>query len=230
MSETQPSGPQLVIRTDIGRSISDLTRLIDDISKATRVGGEMALAESAPVNLAELLRTLTEVFGETLAKHRQKVVLDLDDSAAPGDEAFIVQGHDLRLGQVFSNLIDNALSFSPSDGAVAIKVRRDADMIVVAVEDDGPGIPAEALGKIFDRFYTYRPDVESFGNNSGLGLSISLEIIEAHGGTITAENRVASPAGEGRSVGVAGARLIVRLPALSPAAAHRAVRSRARRR
>ena len=125
--------------------------------------------------------------------------------------AFMVLGNDSRLGQVVNNLIDNARSFSPPGGTVRVTARRLKNQIEIIVDDDGPGIPAEAMEKIFERFYTHRPH-QPFGQNSGLGLSISKHIIEAHGGRIRAENR-AGPAAEGAPV-VLGARFTVRLPAM----------------
>ena len=99
-------------------------------------------------------------------------------------------GHDSRLGQVFNNLIDNALSFSPPEGSVRIQARREAARIVVTVDDDGPGIRADNIESIFERFYTDRPEGDEFGQNSGLGLAITRQIVEAHRGTIVAENRL----------------------------------------
>jgi two-component system sensor histidine kinase ChvG len=110
-----------------------------------------------------------------------------------------------------SNLVDNARSFSPAGGSVRITCRRLKDQVEILVDDDGPGIQPEALEKIFERFYTDRPE-QGFGQNSGLGLSISKQIVEAHGGTIRVENRTL-PAGRGESTRVLGARFIVRLPA-----------------
>ena len=120
---------------------------------------------------------------------------------------FKVPGHDSRLGQVVSNLVDNARSFSPPGGTVRIICRRVKSDVEINVDDDGPGIQPDALDKIFERFYTDRP-TQSFGQNSGLGLSIVKQIVEAHGGTIRAENR--KPPGGDK---VLGARFIVRLPA-----------------
>jgi two-component system sensor histidine kinase ChvG len=110
----------------------------------------------------------------------------------------------MRLGQVVRNLVDNALSFSPEGAQVKVIARREPGNIVVMVEDQGPGIPEDSLEKIFDRFHTDRPD--SFGKHSGLGLAISRQIVEAHGGTIRAENRMQYDE-------VQGARFIVTLPA-----------------
>jgi len=112
-----------------------------------------------------------------------------------------------RLGQVFRNVIANAQSFSPAGGTVRVALRRIGDFVVVSVDDDGPGIQPDKLESIFERFYSERPADEKFGTHSGLGLSISRQIVEAHGGTIAAENRVA-PTGS-----VAGARFVIRLPA-----------------
>ena len=126
---------------------------------------------------------------------------------------FNVPGHDSRLGQVVSNLIDNARSFSPPGGTVRIVVRRLKNEVEIVVDDDGPGIPPDALEKIFERFYTDRPN-QSFGQNSGLGLSISKQIVEAHGGSIHAANRTSVAAGQAdQEPRVLGARFVVRLPA-----------------
>ncbi len=124
---------------------------------------------------------------------------------------FAVPGHDSRISQVFTNLIDNARSFSPSGGAVRVTARKLKGIIEVLVDDDGPGIREDALQRIFERFYTDRPH-QDYGQNSGLGLSISKQIIEAHGGSIWAENRMGPPGDDGER-GVLGARFVVRLPA-----------------
>jgi two-component system sensor histidine kinase ChvG len=121
-----------------------------------------------------------------------------------------VPGHDSRLGQVISNLLSNAQSFSNAGGKVRIVCRRVRSEIEIMIDDDGPGIGADALERIFERFYTDRPH-QGFGQNSGLGLSISKQIIEAHGGRIWAENRVGPTDADGKPT-VAGARFVVRLP------------------
>jgi len=131
-----------------------------------------------------------------------------------GPHAFVVPGHDSRLGQVINNLIDNARSFSPPDATVRVTCRKLRDAIEIVVDDDGPGIRPEAFDKIFERFYTDRPE-HGFGQNSGLGLSISKQIIEAHRGRLWAENRTAVTAAAGSSEpSVLGARFTVRLPTL----------------
>jgi two-component system sensor histidine kinase ChvG len=130
-----------------------------------------------------------------------------------GQRDFVMGGHDSRLGQVVDNLIANARSFSPPGGAVRITCRRLKDEIEIVVDDDGPGVRPEALEKIFERFYTDRPH-QGFGQNSGLGLSISKQIVEAHGGRLWVENRLCQPVGVGEPPRVAGARFIVRLPAI----------------
>ena len=126
---------------------------------------------------------------------------------APDDSPVFVSGREGPLGQVFRNLIDNAKSFSPPGGRVSVSLSREAADALVSVEDEGPGLPPENLETIFQRFYTARPKGAAFGGNSGLGLSIARQIVEAHGGRIWAENRVDA---EGR---VSGARFQVALPA-----------------
>ena len=126
---------------------------------------------------------------------------------APEDINLTVPAVESRLGQVFRNLIANAMSFSPVNGVIRLTAHRERDTVVISVSDDGPGIPPGKLASIFDRFYTERPVGEKFGTHSGLGLSISKQIIEAHGGTIRAENRIYG------EKGVVGAKFIITLPA-----------------
>ena len=173
-----------VIQHDVKR----LDRLISDISDASRLDAEMQRNDAHPVNLVELLTMVTGVANE---RHDDgvKVALTFEGGRAG---AFTVLGHDSRLGQVIDNLIDNARSFSPAGTTVRVTCRRLKTEVEIVVDDDGPGVPAEAVEKIFERFYTYRPE-QDFGQNSGLGLSISKHIIEAHGGRIWVENRTALP-------------------------------------
>ena len=131
-------------------------------------------------------------------------MLDLPERNDP----LIVEGKESRLVQVVQNLIGNAISFSPPGGRILICAAHVGDSVQMTIEDDGPGIPDGKLEAIFDRFYTERPSGEEFGNHSGLGLSISKQIVEAHGGKIIAENR------RNAEGGVIGARFVVRLPAV----------------
>jgi two-component system, OmpR family, sensor histidine kinase ChvG len=192
-----------VIQHDVKR----LDRLISDISDASRLDAELQRQEVAPVDIAKLLNTLVTVANE-VRKHNEVGVSLTFEGAGPTD--FVVPGHDSRLGQVIDNLIENARSFSPAGGNVRVICRRLRHQIEIVVDDDGPGIRPEALEKIFERFYTDRPE-QGFGQNSGLGLSISKQIVEAHGGRIWAENRLAP--GDHGEAKVLGARFVVRLPA-----------------
>jgi two-component system, OmpR family, sensor histidine kinase ChvG len=199
-----------IIQHDVKR----LDRLISDISDASRLDAELAREDAKPVDMAELLRTTVSLFNDIHRDDTPEVVLDI--AYAPGTWPYRVMGHDSRLGQVIVNLLDNAISFSPPGGRVAVLARRKGHEIQIAVEDEGPGIPDENLERIFERFYTDRPQ-ENFGQNSGLGLNISRQIAVAHGGRLWAENR--PPKGVGRGKGDAsvgrsgGARLVMRLPA-----------------
>jgi two-component system sensor histidine kinase ChvG len=164
--------------------------------------------EVAPVNLAKLLATVVAVQNETRQADIANVSLTFEGGGPP---AFVVPGHDSRLGQVVNNLIDNARSFAPAATTVRVTCRRVRDEVEIVVDDDGPGIRPDAFDKIFERFYTDRPH-QGFGQNSGLGLSISKQIIEAHSGRVWAENRLGVPVAEGEPR-VLGARFTVRLPA-----------------
>ena len=195
-----------VIEHDVRR----LDRLISDISDASRLDAELQRQDIAPVDLRRLLMTLTLVANETRLGHDVAVEVRFEGRSA--NDGFSVPGHDSRLGQVISNLLSNAQSFSEAGGKVRILCRRMRTEIEIMVDDDGPGIRPDALERVFERFYTDRPH-QGFGQNSGLGLSISKQIIEAHSGRIWAENRLGRKGPDGES-SVAGARFVVRLPAL----------------
>jgi two-component system sensor histidine kinase ChvG len=194
-----------VIEHDVKR----LDRLISDISDASRLDAELQRQDMAPVDLRRLLTTLASVANETKLGH--DVTVEARFEGRITSDTFSVPGHDSRLGQVISNLLSNAQSFSNAGGKVRIVCRRVRNEIEIVVDDDGPGIGEDALERIFERFYTDRPH-QGFGQNSGLGLSISKQIIEAHGGRIWAENRAGPLDAEGNPT-VAGARFVVRLPA-----------------
>jgi two-component system sensor histidine kinase ChvG len=190
-----------VIMHDVKR----LDRLISDISDASRLDAELAREGTDPVDMAKLLETVVAIARETRVPDKRQIQLTLERGRR-GKDAFFVLGHDSRLGQVFNNLIDNALSFSPPEGTVRIHARCQGNAIIVTVDDDGPGIRSDNIESIFERFYTDRPEGDDFGQNSGLGLAISRQIVEAHRGTIKAENRLAADGS------VEGARFTVILP------------------
>lgn len=185
-----------IILDDVQR----LDRLISDISDASRLDAELSRAQTEAVDLGQLLGALGETYAAMAEEKDLRFKLDL-----PARD-MSVQGIEGRLGQVFRNLISNAISFSPKDGTIRLQARPQGDVVEVTVEDDGPGIPEGKLAAIFDRFYSERPKDEKFGTHSGLGLSISKQIIEAHNGQILAENR------RDADGNVAGARFRVRLP------------------
>jgi two-component system, OmpR family, sensor histidine kinase ChvG len=199
-----------IIKHDVQR----LDRLISDISDASRLDAELVREDARPVDLSELLRTTVSLFNDIHRDDTPEVVLEIAYSS--GARPYHAVGHDSRLSQVIVNLLDNAISFSPPGGRVTVAARRVGHEIQIAVEDEGPGIPPENLERIFERFYTDRPQ-ESFGQNSGLGLNISRQIVVAHGGRLWAENRLLS-ATSAKTVreterGPSGARFVIRLPA-----------------
>ena len=171
------------------QDVRRLDRLITDISNASRLDAELSRDRPRPVDLAALLSDIVAVYGTTARAGETAVTLDL-----AMDGAARVMGRDGPLGQVFRNLVDNARSFSPQGASVRVSLRReDGDPLLplrIRVEDDGPGIPPENLETVFERFYTSRPRGTAFGSNSGLGLSIVRQIVEAHGGLVTASNRL----------------------------------------
>ncbi|MBV8964252.1 MAG: stimulus-sensing domain-containing protein, partial [Hyphomicrobiales bacterium] len=195
-----------VIQHDVRR----LDRLISDISDASRLDAELAREDSEPFELSALLKAIVSVANDVRHEGQAKVELVVAPHAF-GKNAYLTVGHDSRIGQVITNLIDNARSFSPPEKSVRVELNRRGEFIEIVVEDEGPGISEHALERIFERFYTDRPN-QGFGQNSGLGLSISRQIVEAHGGRIWAENRGATGAELDASVST-GARFTVRLPA-----------------
>jgi two-component system sensor histidine kinase ChvG len=205
VAKTEESRARLlnIIQHDVKR----LDRLISDIADASRLDAELQRQEAAPVDLAKLLSTLVGVANEVKRDDGVRVTLRFEGGGA---RSFQAPGHDSRLGQVVDNLIENARSFSPAGGTVRVTCRRIKNHIDILVDDDGPGVRPDAVDKVFERFYTDRPH-QGFGQNSGLGLSISKQIVEAHGGGIWVENRTATAA-DG-TLTVTGARFVVRLPA-----------------
>jgi two-component system sensor histidine kinase ChvG len=187
-----------IILDDIER----LSRLITDISDASRLDAELSRDVLEPIDLEAMLRTLVDIHETTRPEGTAHVVLTLPERR----RGLVVSGIESRLSQVFLNLIGNAVSFSPPGADIRVRAREDGRAVLVTVEDDGPGIPPEKLTTIFDRFYTERPAAEKFGTHSGLGLSISQQIVEAHRGRIWAENR------HDASGAVCGARFLIRLP------------------
>ena len=194
----------------IHHDVQRLDRLISDISDASRLDAELQRQEAVPVDAAKLLTALVGVANEVKRDDGVKVTLRFEGGSGP--RAFEVPGHDSRLGQVVDNLIENARSFSTPGGIVRVTCRRLKNNIEILVDDDGPGVRPDAFEKVFERFYTDRPH-QGFGQNSGLGLSISKQIVDAHGGAIWVENRPGAPDENGEET-VTGARFIVRLPAL----------------
>ena len=203
LAKTEASRNRLleIINHDVRR----LNRLISDIADASRLDAELALQNADPIDLRELMENIVDINRQICADKGIVIGMKVDESRRP----YLVFGHDLRIGQVVTNLIENARSFVPEGtGRVDVRLFRDGPgTLAVTVTDNGPGIPEEAFERIFERFYTDRPQGEAFGQNSGLGLSISRQIVEAHGGTLTAGNVTRSD-GE-----VAGARFRIELPA-----------------
>ena len=194
-----------VIQHDVRR----MDRLISDISDASRLDAELARQDGAAVDVKQLLTDLVDIARQTRATSKTVAIELKIDNRNAGKSGFKVLGHDLRLGQVVTNLIENARSFVPeAGGRITVRLGRHRGAVQVIVEDNGPGIRAEVIERVFERFYTDRPDGEDFGQNSGLGLSISRQIIEAHGGRLTAENIPGDEPGNW-----AGARFIIELPA-----------------
>jgi two-component system, OmpR family, sensor histidine kinase ChvG len=188
-----------VIEHDVRR----LDRLVSDISNASRLDSELVKEEEEPFNLVKMITNLSDFMGEEARSKGIEFITDLPS------EPIVIDGLESRLAQVFVNLLSNAISFCEDGDAIRVWARKRENRVLVVVEDTGPGIPEQALIKIFNRFYSERP-AGQFGNNSGLGLAISKQIIEAHGGVIWAEN--IRPTDADITSDPLGARFVVGLP------------------
>lgn len=201
-ARTEDDRTQLV--KEIQNELKRLNQLINDVSNVSRLDAELARQQMQRTSLRAMLDNVCGIFRDLLADDTRKIALELDKGLT--EAQLTVNGNEGRLGQVFTNLIDNALSFSPEGGTVTIRARPLPNRIEIAVEDEGPGIPEDRLQTIFERFYSDRPATDNKrGKNSGLGLSISREIVASHKGEIFAENR------RDASGKIAGARFVVRL-------------------
>ena len=183
-----------IVRDDVQR----LDRLLSDISEASRLDAQLSRAKFEPVDIAAMIDGL--VAQRDAREVERGIRLRFDRNP---DDRMIILGEGARLERVFENLIDNALSFSPDSGLIAISAVREGADLVIRVEDEGPGVPEDAREDVFKRFHSVRPDSETFGQHSGLGLAIARTIVDGHQGSILVESR------EDR---ISGARFVVRLP------------------
>ncbi len=188
----------------IGEDVRRLDRLITDISDASRIDAELSRATAEPVALGPILAVLAEIHAAT--RRPDGPILELPDDVQARAHSLVVLAIEDRLVQVLRNLIGNAVSFSPPNGRITLEASEAGGQVEIAVDDEGPGIPEGKLDSIFDRFYSERPEGEHFGQHSGLGLSISRQIVDALRGRIIAENR------HDAQNRVCGARFTVRLP------------------
>ncbi len=205
-ARTEEDRQEVVLQ--IQQELKRLNRLINDVSQTSIMHARLQRETREPVQLEAVIRDIVSIFNEKTEGSSHRLEYHLFGNPSE----FIVAGNAGRLGQVLTNLIDNALSFSPEGGRVTVNARIEENDVVIAIEDEGPGIQEDKLETIFSRFYTYRPtEFSSRGSNSGLGLSISQEIMESHGGRIWAENRYGPKGRDGEPI---GSRFIVRLPVM----------------
>lgn len=183
-----------VIRSDVAR----LDRLIVDIAETSRLDAELSRARFEPVDLGSLVESLLGLWRPRAKEHGARIAF-----ARPRAGSAVILGDESRLARAIDNIVDNALSFSPPRGLVEIGATWIDGEVVLAVEDEGPGVPVEARESIFRRFHSVRPSSEDFGRHSGLGLAIARSTVEGHGGRIEVEDRH-----DGRS----GARFVMRFP------------------
>jgi two-component system, OmpR family, sensor histidine kinase ChvG len=184
-----------IIRDDVAR----LDRLISDISEAARTDAELARATFEPVDLGALIEPLVASWETRRETGDARLAF-----ARPRKDTAVVMGKSDRLARAIDAIIDNAVSFSPPGGLVEIAVARVGDEVRIRIDDEGPGVPAEAREAIFNRFHTVRRQTRDFGRHSGLGLAIAQAIVNGHDGEIDVQDRDDAPS---------GARFTIRLPA-----------------
>ncbi|MEL6726014.1 MAG: stimulus-sensing domain-containing protein [Pseudomonadota bacterium] len=191
------------LRSVMTQDVKRLDRLITDISNASRLEAEITRIPTEQLDISRFVRDVVRTYDGL--EHQRDVKVVFKDATM--DAGLMVRGREGPLGQVLRNLVDNARSFSPEGDQVTVTLEQGRQgpqtTAKILVEDNGPGIPEDKLEKIFDRFYTDRPEGAAFGNNSGLGLSIVAQIITTHMGTVIADNRDAG-----------GARFTIELPAM----------------
>lgn len=187
----------------IDHDVRRLDRLVSDISNASRLDSELVREEEEQFDLLYMLGNINDYLGGDAKSKGVEFISDLPEKPV------LIQGLEARLAQVFVNLITNAISFCEHGDAIRVWARKRENRVLIVIEDTGPGIPDQALYKIFQRFYSERP-AGQFGNNSGLGLAISKQIVEAHGGVIWAEN--IRPTDADITSEPLGARFVVGLP------------------
>ena len=204
-AKSEEQRAQLVAQIQL--ELKRLNRLITDVSNASRLDAELARKQMQPVDMTSVVATVAMIFRDDATTGGRHMRTEIEPARADG--VFIVEGDEGRLGQVLTNLVDNALSFSPKGGTVTLRGHSRPGFVELYVDDEGSGIPDDRLDRIFERFYTDRPGTENLrGKNSGLGLSISREIVAAHNGRIWAENL----SSQGR---ISGARFVVQLPSFT---------------
>ena len=198
--ETQRQQLLGIIQEDVLR----MERLLNDIGAAGRLDGQLEQETCASFDIGQLLRNVAQRYAPVAAEKDITIELELPQ------KTIIINGLEKRLAQVFENLATNAISFCDAGGIIRIWVKLQTDTCLAVIEDTGPGFPKGSLDKIFNRFYSDRPN-SAFGEHSGLGLSISKQVVEAHGGVIWAEN-ITSKLSTGEESDILGARLLVALP------------------
>ena len=160
-----------------------IDRLVTEIADASRIDAELSRTTFEPVDMLDLVETLVEARRQRGVNGDCRVAVEHDAGAQ-----WLVSGDAPRLERVLENLLDNAVSFSPPGGTIAVQLARRDDRLSIRISDQGPGIPFDSREQVFERFHSLRPADEDFGQHSGLGLAIARTIIVAHDGTLRAHD------------------------------------------
>lgn len=179
--ELKPEKQKKYLET-IHQEASRLTNLINDFLDVQRMEAGKQTYEHQEIDMEKVLKKVCEIYQPNHPRHPLSLKVDVANPVITGDEE--------KIEQVLTNLISNAIKYSPDGGPVKLRVFEETDQLKVSVEDQGLGIPQEGMGQLFTKFYRVdNSDLRKIGG-TGLGLSIVKEILKAHGGDVSAESEV----------------------------------------
>ena len=176
----------------ISHDVERIERLITDYSQMLKDEATLSRTKMSKINLSNVVKSVVEDFNSDLVNSNKNININIENSKLNGSK-LIVLGVESKLEQIIANLLDNAISFSPPNSSISVRCNIKNKNAQLIIEDEGPGFNEKNIEKVFNRFYSNRP--EKFGEHSGLGLNIVKNIVELHGGEITASNQTGNTKG-----------------------------------
>ena len=176
----------------ISHDVERIERLITDYSQMLKDEASLSRAKMVKIDLSNVVDSVVEDFNSNLLNSKKNIKININNSNLNGSKLNVL-GVESKLEQIIANLLDNAISFSPSDSKISVICDIKNKNAQLIIEDEGPGFNEKNIEKVFNRFYSNRP--EKFGEHSGLGLNIVKNIIELHGGSIIVSNQTSNKKG-----------------------------------